>query len=574
MKPFFTTNLKLPVLVVCMVAILASGCKKAPIVEYTTEDVNITGFLDKYPDNFSEFRKILDITDSDGFLQAYGAYTFFLPTNDAVKTYLQANNKTSVEEVDATVWKDIVRLHLIQGDTIKTTQFTDGKLGRPTMFGQYLVTGPDPINPTTSFVVNRQANIIQSNISVGNGVIHVIDNVLIPAKKTLAEMIASEPKFEVFAKALEITGLYDSLNFSPLNNPNPEQRFLTVFAETDMALEEADLGSIEELVGRYSVVGANHKDTLDGLNRWVAYHISPSARYFADLISTTSIPTLVYQEGLSTSAESSSSIKLNVDPSIPDPGYPISFVEGDVTAFNGVIHTVNKHFNIIKRVPRPTYLDVTAQPEFVNHPSYDKANFVWDVPTNGALKEFEFQKFVTYIKAAESKVTHRNDYLEFPMGGSSFNKRLVFTTPVLVAGTYRVWIGYPSGSNGNVFLVYFNDQLLPKRWDPSVLGSTQDMTEEQRYIAGWKRYMGPSNSDVTKSIARLLGTAVVFATGRHTVTFELVDNSSANFDRRLNLDLIQFIPVTPDWQDQLWPRFWTNGRVQERGQSDADMLKP
>lgn len=46
------------------------GCRKEKLVYITTTDVNITSYLDKYPDTFSEFRKILDITGNATFLNA------------------------------------------------------------------------------------------------------------------------------------------------------------------------------------------------------------------------------------------------------------------------------------------------------------------------------------------------------------------------------------------------------------------------------------------------------------------------------------------------------------------------
>src|SRR5450759_4967462 len=161
-----------------MMLIGLSGCIKESLVYNTTTDVNMTAYLDKYPEQFSEFRKILDITETASFLSAYGAYTLFLPDNNALNTYLQEKNLTSVDQVDVAELKNLVRFHLLS-DTIRSNTFTDGKLPSLTMFGQYLITGTRNIDGITKVVVNRQANIIQSDISVGNGIIHVIDHVLI-----------------------------------------------------------------------------------------------------------------------------------------------------------------------------------------------------------------------------------------------------------------------------------------------------------------------------------------------------------------------------------------------------------
>jgi len=65
------------------------SCKKLDIKTATTSDVNIYDYLAQKPEQFSEFAKIIDKAGFSSFLNAYGAYTVFAPTNDAVKTFLQ-----------------------------------------------------------------------------------------------------------------------------------------------------------------------------------------------------------------------------------------------------------------------------------------------------------------------------------------------------------------------------------------------------------------------------------------------------------------------------------------------------
>src|SRR5438105_13189383 len=115
-------------------------CKKINYTMTTTSDVNIVGYLEKYPDSFSLFKQILDRTETSAFLNAYGAYTCFAPTNSGVKTWLAKMGAANVESADLNTLKDMVKFHLLT-DTITTGSFKDGKLPVPTMFGQYLVTG-------------------------------------------------------------------------------------------------------------------------------------------------------------------------------------------------------------------------------------------------------------------------------------------------------------------------------------------------------------------------------------------------------------------------------------------------
>src|SRR5690242_5026891 len=116
------------------------GCRKIDYSMTTTADVNIVGYLDKYPDSFSLFRQILDRTETADFLNAYGSYTCFAPTNSGVQAWLTKIGAASVDAADINKLKDMVKFHLLT-DTITTAAFRDGKLPVPTMFGQFLVTG-------------------------------------------------------------------------------------------------------------------------------------------------------------------------------------------------------------------------------------------------------------------------------------------------------------------------------------------------------------------------------------------------------------------------------------------------
>src|ERR1044072_2200630 len=69
------------VTVVGVAAFMAGGCKKQDLKLTTTNDVNIVGYLEKYPDSFSLWKQILDRTEVSNFLNAFGSYTAFVPTN-------------------------------------------------------------------------------------------------------------------------------------------------------------------------------------------------------------------------------------------------------------------------------------------------------------------------------------------------------------------------------------------------------------------------------------------------------------------------------------------------------------
>src|SRR5437868_4709076 len=169
-----------------------SSCHKTKFETLTTSDLNIYPYLKANPSIFSEWAKIVDKSGYAGYLTAYGSYTMFAPTNDAVHLYLTEVNKASVDAFTTAEAKDLVTFHLVQ-DTLATSTFKDGKLPTVTMYGQFLVSGVTTTNGVSTVTINRQALIIKGNIRTGNGYIHGLDHVLKPAKKSTAELISDNP---------------------------------------------------------------------------------------------------------------------------------------------------------------------------------------------------------------------------------------------------------------------------------------------------------------------------------------------------------------------------------------------
>src|SRR5262245_40110437 len=81
-------------LIIALAAIIIASCKKVEIKTTTTDVVNIYEYLVTHPDQYSSMGKIVEKSGYSGFLNAYGSYTLFAPTNDAVQKYMTTINKT------------------------------------------------------------------------------------------------------------------------------------------------------------------------------------------------------------------------------------------------------------------------------------------------------------------------------------------------------------------------------------------------------------------------------------------------------------------------------------------------
>jgi uncharacterized surface protein with fasciclin (FAS1) repeats len=607
MKKFHSLRIACIGIAGLLLILFAAKCKREPLVYTTSLNVNMTSYLDKYPEQYSEFRKILSRSETDGFLQAYGKYTLFLPTNDAVHAYLQKIGKSSVDDIDPLELKDLVTFHVIE-DTVATAKFGDGKINSLTLYGLYLTTGAAVTNGQTRIMVNKQAAILKSNIRVGNGIIHVIDNVLIPEKRTLAQLIEANPDYSIFTEALKATGLYDTLNILPKDNPVAAQKFQTVLAQSNAVFQAAGFNDYAALKTRYSPGASDPKSTADSLHLLMAYHILPGARYTPDISSSFSLTTLAPSDLIDVKFDQSTKNILLNDVTFNDiyePGALIVRNASDISAANGVLHftgpyassagTTSGHVAIKFRKPMPVYWDVADFPEIRALPAIFRVpnktkEFLkitatsrpiegWDWPNRDAKAPAKYSAvyrtdYGSYNNSNASKVPKQfvyGDYMYLPLGiataanpGSATNAWYQLKTPVIIKGKYKVWICYarieqtgtwPTGRREQC-QVKIDDFIMARPFDfsePPPPGTHAELESQ-----GWKYYTTDPviyNSSTNKYVlvGKMVGIIDIKTTSSHTMRFDVIQgNGNTTY-----LDMVHFIPV--DAPSQILPRFNTDG---------------
>jgi uncharacterized surface protein with fasciclin (FAS1) repeats len=538
------------------------GCRKIKIEESTTGDVNIVGYLDKNIDSFSLFRQILERTGNAAFLNAYGAYTCFAPTNSGVKTYLSSLGAASVDAADLNTLKDMVRLHLLE-DTVYTNSFTDGKLPVITMYGQYLVTAVTNKGGVSSYFINRQAIIQKSNIKTGNGVIHVIDNVLKPASKTIAQQLEANPDYSIFVEAMKETGFFAKLNTV---NPDTSKRWVTVFAESNKVLADSGFNNYAALKARYSKTG-NPANTNDSLYIYMAYHISQGLKFLGDIITVSTHETLQPQEVISVKLIDQQVI-LNQDEfnGVLEKGVVLNRDKSDIASTNGVWHDAAAHFMVKYRKPTALYWDVSSFDEIKKLPAYYKKanyNFTRATEADQPIKSQPWgwgplagTNVYSYLYSSASSITnyaYNADISMLPMGLPNRPVWWELQTPPIVKGKYKVWICYrqqkQSSSSNMLCQVSVNGVIMQRTMN--FTETRPAGTDAELEAIGWKRY-----TENTSNLwaARQVG-VIEFTTTKSQVVriTPLVGTQNNN-----NLDMIHFIPID---QDQILPRFRPTGEM-------------
>ena len=582
-------NLTIVVIICAFAFVFISSCKRENFTQTTTDDVNITGYLEKYPDQYSLMMQIIRRSGTAGYLGAYGKYTLFTPSNDAITAWLKSKNKAAVADMTVEELKNMVKYHLLP-DTVATNRFTDGKLPQITLFGQYLQTGAINEVGTTSFIVNKSAKITKSNVRLGNGIIHVIDHVLLPATLSSAAMIEANSRYSIFTQALKETGFYDSLNVKSADVLDTTRRFQTVILESDSALKVAGFANYAALKAKLSKTG-NPKSRADSLWLYVAYHISTGPTYTPDIISSSALYTLAPKEIVTTKFVGQK-ILLNDDEfnGIIEPGVEVNRTYSDVTTANGVIHEAKNYYGIKVRFQTPVYFDLADQRELRSNPKWRGAGAATiDMTANGSslLSGFIANRYVgqlpfyNYFLTVGSRNYNGSDLLSISMGATNTARAqwIEFKTPMLVKGKYKVWICYSQNGNGVVGQVgvdvgRIGEQLLPNLIDFRQYLSASGVSSANSSLAsadplmltnGFKRYMATTAESVTPTVkgvqpitgsnwdamvGRLAGTVDIQTTDRHWIRITAVGGGTAQ--NNTTIDMIHIIPVDAD---QNYPRF-------------------
>lgn len=201
--------------VACLVAAMfTQSCSDEPSGEnyYTFTGEMMSDYITNRP-QYSDFAYILRQAGLWDLMTAYGHYTLFLPTNDAVNKYLTKIGKATVEDLSKEDCDTLARMHLVNNMYSTTDLYlsmvpSDNMLGQPIQVSD---TVDADRNPTK--LLNRESFIIynERDDSVQNGIVQPVTAVLENANTQLGGILEQNPRVSMFYEVLRATGLVDSL---------------------------------------------------------------------------------------------------------------------------------------------------------------------------------------------------------------------------------------------------------------------------------------------------------------------------------------------------------------------------
>ena len=326
------------------------SCRKdVPDLGWVDEETfSIGSFLEDetHGKRFSRFLTLAEVTNNLDAMKASNpedpdGYMCFLPDDRAFDMFFASSTiYHSFEEMlsDTAYCNELVRFHIVERKS-RQSQLPIGGLQDRTISGDYLTITFRITGDSSIYLVNNRAEIIEPDIELTNGIIHVINQVLVPVQTGSYEWLATHPDCKIFTDVLEYTGLHEQLGKGKY----------TLLVEQDFIYHKAGISSFDDLRTRLDDPTLDSGDPENGLYRFGAYHILKN-RYFLDRFQSRNYPTLT-----NAPVNIKSGFDLKINPGVDTFDIQISgsdttftdwispiILESNISAKGGTIHFIDQ----------------------------------------------------------------------------------------------------------------------------------------------------------------------------------------------------------------------------------------
>ena len=182
--------------------------------------------------SFKTLAAALEAGDLVGALQGDGPFTVFAPTDEAFAKLPKAQLASLLKPENKGLLQAILTYHVVPGK-LEAKDVLKSK-GVATLNGQRIDFATSDAGVTVD-----GALVTKVDIQCSNGVIHVIDSVILPSTTDIVETAVAAGSFKTLAAALTAANLVEALQ---ADGP------FTVFAPTDEAFAKLPAGTVEGLL--------------------------------------------------------------------------------------------------------------------------------------------------------------------------------------------------------------------------------------------------------------------------------------------------------------------------------------
>jgi uncharacterized surface protein with fasciclin (FAS1) repeats len=293
-----------------LAALLIAACAPAPQQAVEPTPMPAEPMEESMPDlvdvaveagSFTTLVAAVQAAGMEDALRSEGPFTVFAPSDEAFAKLPEGTVEALLADPQGALSR-ILLYHVIPGK-VMAADVTDG-LTAETLRGAEV-----SFSIMEGMVKINDASIVATDIEASNGVIHVIDSVILPPAD-IVDVAAEAGSFNTLIAAVQAAGLEETLR-----SKGP----FTVFAPTDEAFAKLPEGTVEALLA-----------DPEALANILLYHVVPGKVMAADV-----------SDGLEAETAQGSSVRF----AIHSDGAPA--IEGalitatDIEAFNGVIHVID-----------------------------------------------------------------------------------------------------------------------------------------------------------------------------------------------------------------------------------------
>jgi uncharacterized surface protein with fasciclin (FAS1) repeats len=249
-------------------------------------------------------------------------YTVFAPTNDAFAQFLADTDLTAAELLALPDLSEILLYHVVDAELPAAAGIGSAPGTVETLQGNDLAYAVVDGGVVLTDATGRSVNVVDTDITAFNGVIHLIDNVLLPFG-TILDIAAATDATSTLAAA--VGSLEDPFIANALADITATY---TVFAPTVEAFEEFLTDSnltVEALLADEAL-----------LTSVLTYHVLPVELFAADVIAAAPVTVDTLEGGQIDVAVVDGGVVLT-----DETGRDINVVATDVNALNGVIHLID-----------------------------------------------------------------------------------------------------------------------------------------------------------------------------------------------------------------------------------------
>jgi transforming growth factor-beta-induced protein len=291
-------------LVALMGLFILIGCEEKEDEMKPVSEMSIAEYASS-DSNFSILVSALAKADLVGVLSGSGNFTVFAPTNDAFNALFSDLGISGIDDLSKETLTPILKYHVL-GTEAKSSMITSGYYNTlsPAQ-GSYISL---KVDVSSGVKLNKTTNVTKVDVDVKNGVIHVIDKVLLPP--TVVDQALNNDSFSILVQAVVKANLVDALNG---NGP------FTIFAPTNAAFE-----ALFSTLGISGIADL----TAEQLTPILTYHVV-SGNVLSTQLSEGAVPTL-----------NGESLSVSLSPA-PEINGTAKIIATDVQASNGVIHVID-----------------------------------------------------------------------------------------------------------------------------------------------------------------------------------------------------------------------------------------